>query len=607
MSRARYDTSFGVNTVHANVLRLVGRYADPSRPGLVLDLAAGYGAIAAELDREGIGYVGVDIESRSVETLRDQGVEAHTVDLSADDVLDSLRRILGSRRVAAITMLDGLEHLSPPHGMLDVIAELAREHNAIVVLSVPNVTHHDLGVKLAFGRWDYTPTGLLDETHVKFFSEAELTASLEAAGLHRVARDDFVLYRSDQHFPSDHPALSASTSLGKFLRRRRDAAEPNGSVNQFVWACVPGPVVERQAPAPEVPAPFVSVIVRTQGRRERELGEALTCLASQTSADFEVLIVAHDVNEGQRAIIDRVVDECPSDLRSRCRVIPVDGGNRARPLNVGFGAAVGEYVVVLDDDDLVFAHWIEVFGGLRRKHDGKLLRSRASVQESERLAVRDAPGTRGVGTHQTPHEREFSFVTHLYANQTPFMTVAFPRGVFHDLGERFDETLTTTEDWDYLLRAASLLGVADSPEITAVYRRWPREDSSATEHDADEWRLNMFEVFRKLDSQPVLLPAGETRAIRHLAQRPVAAAAIDRSDPFEPSREDLVRALAILESNSWRITALGRRFMTAVRRGAPVTATQLAMMNSDELRGAVQSLEGSRSWRYARVFRRGRR
>lgn len=604
MSRARYETSYGENTVHANVLRLVGRYAAPSEPGIVLDLAAGYGAIAGELDRVGVGYVGVDIESRSVDALRGQGFEAHRVDLSADDVLDALRRILGSRRVAAITMLDGLEHLAPPHRMLEVIAELAREHNAIVVLSVPNVTHNDLGVKLVFGRWDYTPTGLLDETHVKFFGEAELTASLEAAGLHCVARDDFILQRSDQHFPSGHPAMSASTSLGRFLRRRRDAAEPNGSVNQFVWACIPGPVVERQAPVLAAPAPFVSVVVRTQGRRERELREALTCLASQTSADFEVLIVAHDVQAEQRSIIDRVVDECPSDLRSRCRVIPVDGGNRARPLNVGFGAAAGEYVVVLDDDDLVFAHWIEVFGDLREKHGGKLLRSRASVQESERITVRDAHVTRGVGTHQTPYEREFSFVTHLYANQTPFMTVAFPRGVFHDLGERFDETLTTTEDWDYLLRAASLLGVADSPEITAVYRRWPREDSSATEHDEDEWRLNMFEVFRKLDSQPVLLPAGETRAIRQLAHRPMA---IDRPDPVEPSREDLVRALAILESNSWRITALGRLFMTGVRRGAPVTATQLAMMNSDELRGAVQSLEGSRSWRYARVFRRGGR
>ena len=53
----------------------------------------------------------------------------------------------------------------------------------------------------------------------------------------------------------------------------------------------------------------------------------------------------------------------------------------------------------------------------------------------------------------------FELVDHLRANYTPCMTVAFPRGVVHGVGLRFDETLDTTEDWDLVVRAAAVVGV----------------------------------------------------------------------------------------------------------------------------------------------------
>jgi hypothetical protein len=178
------------------------------------------------------------------------------------------------------------------------------------------------------------------------------------------------------------------------------------------------------------------------------------------------------------------------------------------------------------------------------------------------------------------------------------MTVAFPIGVYRDLGERFDETLTTTEDWDFLLRSASLVGVADTPEITAVYRRWIAEESSATVHDKDEWRLNMFEVHRKMDSQPILLQAGETRRIRQLLTAAVSQPAVDA--------RDLVRALGILESRSWRIMAPVRAVSSIFGAPPSARATDIAMMPPEMLSEAVARLESSRSWRYSKIFRRGR-
>ena len=58
--------------------------------------------------------------------------------------------------------------------------------------------------------------------------------------------------------------------------------------------------------------------------------------------------------------------------------------------------------------------------------------------------------------------------------------------MFHDLGFRFDETLTTTEDWDYLMRVAAVVGVASTSEISSVYRWWPSNES----HVPRTWRTN---------------------------------------------------------------------------------------------------------------------
>ena len=46
-------------------------------------------------------------------------------------------------------------------------------------------------------------------------------------------------------------------------------------------------------------APFLSVVMRTQGKRTNALKEALLCLNAQTDQDFEVIVMASDVYKRQ--------------------------------------------------------------------------------------------------------------------------------------------------------------------------------------------------------------------------------------------------------------------------------------------------------------------
>ena len=75
---------------------------------------------------------------------------------------------------------------------------------------------------------------------------------------------------------------------------------------------------------------------------------------------------------------------------------------------------------------------------------------------------------------------------------------AIPRYVLSVLGFEFDESLTTTEDWDFLMHAALLCGVADTPEVTGVYRVWENAENSQTLHKQEEWQKNYFAVRSKI-------------------------------------------------------------------------------------------------------------
>ena len=168
---------------------------------------------------------------------------------------------------------------------------------------------------------------------------------------------------------------------------------------------------------PDGPAPFLSVLVRTQGRRPDALGDVLLCLGAQTCDDLEVLLLAHDVEPPAREVLDRQVADLPTGLRGRVRVVPVAGGGRSRPLTVGTRMARGAYIAVLDDDDLVLAHWAEAFETGAREAPGLIQRAVAVEQDVEHVA--GPPSHRATSWPKPRWDREFSLLSHVVDNHSP--------------------------------------------------------------------------------------------------------------------------------------------------------------------------------------------
>lgn len=552
---ATYDLDFGKNTPYAHVLTLLGELATPGT--LVIDLGAGHGALGEGVEANGFTYVGVDIDIDGVAHINERGFEGHYVDLAdQDNLVKSLTDIAADRTVGAIVGMDIIEHMSDSAGFVHQLRLLTVAlGRPPLIVSVPNVAHFDVGAKLVNGRWDVTPSGLLDRTHLAFYTEQSLTEAMKKEGFYEASRNDFSLFQSDQNFPELLPAIAPKATLATYLRSIRDRADAFGYVNQFVRAYTCGDVTPN--PQPEVDRPGVSVVMRTQGKRLDLLSEALLTLAGQTNTDFEVLLMVHSPSATAEADVRQTVGVFSPNFSRRVEIVSVQGGDRSRPLNEALRIANGDYIAFLDDDDVVTSDWIETFLSVGNDNPGRIIRAVTADQTVRKRS--QAPGYDILsGPVVDPARIDFDMIRHLETNRTPICSFAVPRETIEAYNIEFDESLLVLEDWHFLVRCALVCGVADSRKVTSIYRRW--DDAEASWHSIDRsvWARTRRAIQHELDAEPVLLPAGSVSAISELIEAAFRPSQRKTSADEKKLAKELAQAKrrikALETSTSWKVT-----------------------------------------------------
>jgi glycosyltransferase involved in cell wall biosynthesis len=206
-----YEVKASKDSSHGQLITHLGR----RQKCRVLDLGCSDGSIAARLQALGHEVVGVDIEEHP-------GVHQKVNVFHRANLDKGLPDSLGAP-FDVVLCADVIEHVRDPESLLiDIKSVLASSGN--VVVSIPNFGHWYPRTKTALGMFDYDSRGILDSTHMRFFTRRSFERMVRRSGFtpRRIGVTGFpfdVLARGGRQLP--RPLLAPFKLLDKVLLKLR--------------------------------------------------------------------------------------------------------------------------------------------------------------------------------------------------------------------------------------------------------------------------------------------------------------------------------------------------------------------------------------------------
>jgi GT2 family glycosyltransferase/2-polyprenyl-3-methyl-5-hydroxy-6-metoxy-1,4-benzoquinol methylase len=171
---SKYEFSVDLNNenlAHTLMVKLVGTGKE------LLDVGCASGYLDRVFMDQACIVTGIEANKNAAELARRYCREVFTADIEAFDWKQKLR----GHSFDVILFGDVLEHLKDP-GQVLANARASLAPGGYVVASIPNVAHASLRLQLLQGEFRYRPLGLLDETHIRFFTYDTIKEMFDKAG-----------------------------------------------------------------------------------------------------------------------------------------------------------------------------------------------------------------------------------------------------------------------------------------------------------------------------------------------------------------------------------------------------------------------------------------
>jgi len=313
----------------------------PAGARRVLDVGCGAGALGAALkfERPETMVTGIELDPRAAaraRTLLDAVAEG--------DAVERLRA-LPDASFDAILFADLLEHLAQPEQALREARRLLAPGGAVVA-SLPNVRHWSVLRQLLEGEFRYEAAGILDRTHLRFFTRSSALRLLAAAG--------FDVERCEGVHWDEAGAPAAFIAAARAAGLAVDSLAAEAREHQWLFVARPRIAAPAAAAAPSAPAVAraaarTSVVIPVCNAADYT-AQVLDELALRGDGVLETIVVDNGSSDGTAAVLAH---------HAGLRVIR-NAENRgfAGAVNQGIAAARGELVCVLNNDTLLTDGWL---------------------------------------------------------------------------------------------------------------------------------------------------------------------------------------------------------------------------------------------------------
>ena len=150
----------------------------PDDANCILEVGCAEGLTGNELKKKkGVFVAGIEFNQIAAEKARKVLDDVITGDVETMDLP------YATSSFDCVIFADVLEHLVNPLDALNKVNKVLKD-NGSIILSIPNVQFFGVVNHLVEGNWTYQKEGILDETHLRFFTFKEIKKLIENAGLY---------------------------------------------------------------------------------------------------------------------------------------------------------------------------------------------------------------------------------------------------------------------------------------------------------------------------------------------------------------------------------------------------------------------------------------
>lgn len=155
--------------------RIVARLNSLPAQNKVLDVGTATGMLARLCPNKSLRFFGVETNADWAQVASSfyEKIWVQSIDVMDEELLKGYN---------AVILGDILEHLSAPEVVLKKLVSL-QASDSIFIISVPNIANFWVRLNLLLGRFDYADRGILDRTHLRFFTRKTLIEMIKNAEL----------------------------------------------------------------------------------------------------------------------------------------------------------------------------------------------------------------------------------------------------------------------------------------------------------------------------------------------------------------------------------------------------------------------------------------
>lgn len=218
----KYDFQLDMNSINSNSAIL--KNLTPNSK--VLELGCAYGRMTKYM-RETLNCTidTIELDEEAGKIAANWANKSFAANIEEQDTWDELK-FIGCCDYDHIIFADVLEHLRWPHETLNNAKGLLKDTGTIWI-SIPNIAHNSVIIDLINNKFNYRDVGILDDTHLKFFTINSLLGMIDKCELNVIKRIDLINKVEYTEFNNSYDELP--DDISNLLKNRE-----LGEVYQFV-------------------------------------------------------------------------------------------------------------------------------------------------------------------------------------------------------------------------------------------------------------------------------------------------------------------------------------------------------------------------------------